>query len=204
MMILANRLAADYAAQNDLPIIYRVQSPPTEALPDVDPDDPFAFVKLKGRIKPATLSLHPAQHWGLGLDQYTQVTSPLRRYSDLVIQRQLHAALAGKSPPYSADQLLRVLATAEATEREIKRLEAAVDYRWALEYIARLESKTDLQGWVLEKAPSGGYRFELEACGAQGILQDKQARQTGDRVRVDVKTVNPRQGVLRLLASRSR
>lgn len=201
-MILANSLGASFASEAGLPIIYRVQPPPLEPPPQIDPDDPSAFAKMRGVMQPATLSLEPSRHFGLGLERYTQTSSPLRRYADLVIQRQLSAHLAGEAPPYSAAELLEVLATAETTEREIKRLEATVNLRWSLEYVKRLERKDALQAWVLAAPPGGGYKVELAACGAQGLLNDRRPHDPGELVTVAVKVLKPRQGVMRLVPSR--
>lgn len=38
----------------------------------------------------------PAYHFSLGMPLYCQITSPLRRYGDLVLHQQLHAYLAGQ------------------------------------------------------------------------------------------------------------
>ena len=46
------------------------------------------------------MSTQPDPHQGLGVAQYLWASSPLRRYSDLVNQRQLFAALKGETPPY--------------------------------------------------------------------------------------------------------
>jgi len=195
LMILANGLAARHAATLGVPIIYRVQPAPVDHPPKARPGE------ARVRVPPAALSLRPAPHWGLGLEAYTQVSSPLRRYADLVVQRQLSAALAGEPLAYTADALLAVLATAEATERELKRLESAVTARWALEYVARLEQRAGLDGAVVGDAP-GGSRVVLGCCGAQGILVDERTRVVGEPVVVDVEVVRPRQGVLRLRESR--
>jgi exoribonuclease-2 len=40
----------------------------------------------------------PAPHFSLGLRAYVQATSPIRRYGDLVVQRQLLALQTGESP----------------------------------------------------------------------------------------------------------
>jgi exoribonuclease-2 len=198
MMILTNGLAARFAEERGIPIIYRVQPPPADKPPDIDPADPAAFAKLRGLLAPATLSLQPAKHWGLGLEGYTQASSPLRRYTDLVIQRQLQAGLSGEAPPYSAEELLKVLATAEATERETKRLEATVTLRWALEYVSRLEDKSALSAWVLD-AVAGGYKAMLCCCGATGLLLDSAPHEPGELVTVAVKAIKPRQGGLRMV-----
>jgi exoribonuclease-2 len=198
MMILANGLAAREAAERGIPIIFRVQPPPDDPLPPLDLSNPASFEALRGRLKPAALSLHPDRHWGLGLEAYAQVTSPLRRYADLVVQRQLTAALDGRPPPCQAQALMQVLATAEATEREVKRIEEVVTERWALEYVSRLERRTGLEATVLGANPGGGYRVQLEICGARGVLVDDRAHDPGQRLLVDVKTVRPRKGTLRL------
>ena len=47
------------------------------------------------------MSTRPGEHQGLGLAHYLWASSPLRRYSDLVNQRQVLAAIAGEKPPYA-------------------------------------------------------------------------------------------------------
>jgi exoribonuclease-2 len=55
-------------------------------------------VQAAGKVK---MSTRPGEHQGLGLTHYLWASSPLRRYSDLVNQRQILAALAGETPPYA-------------------------------------------------------------------------------------------------------
>src|SRR5260370_3077975 len=106
-MVLSNHVAARFAAENRIPIIYRVQPGSGDLA-----------------MQRPRLSLYPEYHAGIGLDYYTQVSSPIRRYMDLVLQRQLLAALSnGSSPPYQAEELLAVLATAENAEADGKELE---------------------------------------------------------------------------------
>ncbi len=198
MMVLANGLAAQEAALQGTPIIFRTQAAPADPLPEVDLWSPAAFEMLRGLIKPAALSLQPAPHWGLGLDAYCQITSPLRRYGDLALQRQLAAVMEGRPPPHDAEQLYKVLATAEATEREAKRAEAAVTARWALEFVARQHRGAELEAVVMRKHTAGGYLVELSLCGARGILVDDRRHELGDRVPALVQRVRPEQGTLRL------
>src|SRR4029450_7974435 len=54
-------------------------------------------IQSNGKVK---MSTQPGEHQGLGLSHYLWASSPLRRYSDLVNQRQLIAAVEGARAPY--------------------------------------------------------------------------------------------------------
>jgi hypothetical protein len=105
MMILANGLSADFASANSLPVIFRTQEPREALAVEQTPlVEALAFEKLRKTFKRSRLSLTPGLHSGLGLSAYTQASSPIRRYADLVTQRQFTAMLrelqsltAGKS-----------------------------------------------------------------------------------------------------------
>jgi len=76
-MIFANAHWGCWLAQNRVPGIYRAQS--------------------NGKTRMTTA---PDPHVGLGVDQYAWSSSPLRRYVDLVNQRQLISLVQGSDPVY--------------------------------------------------------------------------------------------------------
>ncbi len=197
MMILANRLAAEHASQNGVPLIYRTQERPKGDLPDMSGDRPPSFEQFRGLIQPASLSLKPGWHWGLGLPGYTQVSSPLRRYADLIGQRQLAASLSGAPPPHDSRELLRILANAESTERELKRVEAAVRQRWTLEWLERQPADAPHEAVITGEAPAGHFVI-LQDCGARGVLVDDRPHALDTGLPVRVQRVRPRAGNLRL------
>src|SRR5256714_15654914 len=124
MVILANGLSADFASANSLPVIYRTQEPREAlAVEDTPLVEALAFERLRKTFKRSRLSLTPGLHSGLGLTAYTQASSPIRRYADLVTQRQFTAMLTGEPMPYGREELLQVLANAETTEQEIRAIE---------------------------------------------------------------------------------
>ena len=83
------------------------------------------------------LSLYPEYHAGIGLDYYAQFSSPIRRYADLVLQRQVIAALARPDRfTYSQEELLAVLAGAENAEADGRELERRAKRYWTLRYLA--------------------------------------------------------------------
>lgn len=58
-----------------------------------------------GVVARAGYTAEPSSHDALGSTAYTHFTSPLRRYADLVVHRQVRAAVAGEQPPYDATTL---------------------------------------------------------------------------------------------------
>jgi exoribonuclease II len=174
MMILANHLAASHASRCQVPFIYRVQEPPTETITPEVLADPLGFYKVIKWLKPSTLSLHPGEHSGLGLSVYSQLSSPLRRFADLVMQRQLLAYLLGEELPYNQDELLKVLSTAERTAREAKQAESDAKRRWFIEYLNREWQNRPLEA-LLISAVRGGYKVELRPWGVEAFLGSSDA-----------------------------
>ncbi|MBR4418283.1 MAG: RNB domain-containing ribonuclease, partial [Victivallales bacterium] len=136
-MILANNLAAKYALVHDIPVIYRAQEEPSEPVHPIRRYDPCLFDQMIRRMRRTHLSTYPAPHFGLGLDLYVQVSSPLRRYADLVILRQLSAHFANQPLPYKQEELFSILDNVDSTSSQNKSLEREANKFWMLEYIAR-------------------------------------------------------------------
>ena len=83
-------------------------------------------------LKKAVYSTKHVPHFGLAIDDYTHFTSPIRRYSDLVVHRILNDILAKKDPSYDSALLKRIAErcsilerTAEDAERQFMHLETA-------------------------------------------------------------------------------
>jgi exoribonuclease-2 len=114
MMILANTTWGELLAERDVAGIYRVQS--------------------TGKVR---LSVHPEPHEGLGVSCYAWMSSPLRRYVDLVNQWQLIAALTGKRAPYSrnSDALLAALRAFEVTYARYDEHQRAMETYWVLRWL---------------------------------------------------------------------
>ncbi len=179
-MVLSNFVAARYAAANRIPIIYRVQ-------PQIGGGDPAS-------MRPR-LSLHPEYHAGIGLDFYAQLSSPIRRYADLVLQRQLLGALKNRdheAPTYSVDELLTVLAGAENAEASGRELERRAKRYWILRYLERHA----LDGPILAYVTREGQSAELADSVVRGTLHGAPTLPNQMPIMVQVSRVDPLRGWL--------
>jgi exoribonuclease-2 len=105
--------------------------------------------QLRKSMRPRNLSLKPGLHRGLGLDIYTQVTSPLRRYTDLLAHQQIRALLRGQKPLGEDEALLR-MGAAEAAMALTVQAERASRLHWTLVYLQdKIGSRWE--GVVVEK-----------------------------------------------------
>ncbi|MEY9839390.1 RNB domain-containing ribonuclease [Streptacidiphilus sp. EB103A] len=121
-MIAANTALAGWAAERDLPLLFRNHSaakvaPPRESLlHDLDvamsENSPARLQALQERtllvVRAAEYAPVMSGHWGLNLAGYVHATSPLRRYADLVVQRVVLSHLDGTPGPYTDTELAQI------------------------------------------------------------------------------------------------
>ena len=129
MMIVANSAWGELLAERDVAAIYRVQS--------------------TGKVR---FSVHAEAHEGLGVSAYAWMSSPLRRYVDLMNQWQLAASLAGNKPPFTrtSDALLAALRAFEVTYARYDEYQRAMETYWSLRWLLQEEVRT-LDAMVLRE-----------------------------------------------------
>ena len=143
------------------------------------------------------MSLTPGLHSGLGLSAYTQVSSPIRRYADLVTQRQFNALLQDAPIPHTPDELLRVIAAAEAAESEIRSLEERSTSYWLLKYLAREKMGSVMNATVMDKKGN----VELDEYYVRGKLIDPGTAEPGSVVQVTIDGIDPLRSEIRFKRS---
>jgi exoribonuclease-2 len=132
-MLVAGEAAALWALEKRLPfpfISQEVENPPRDLLPGY-----AGAYQMRRCMRSRTLSTKPGLHQGLGLDLYTQITSPLRRYTDLLAHQQISAVLR-RETPLDEERLLARLAAAERAAIAVTRAERSSRAYWTAVYLA--------------------------------------------------------------------
>jgi exoribonuclease-2 len=92
MMILAGRVIAEFSVENSISMPYLSQEPGNfsdDIIKNINNlSHSKAFEAARG-FNRSKLSVKHSLHSGLGLQAYLRVTSPMRRYLDLLVQQQL-------------------------------------------------------------------------------------------------------------------
>jgi exoribonuclease-2 len=130
-MLMAGEATARFALERGIPFPYTSQDPPET---DERPKDVAGMYALRRSLKPSHYQSVAAPHAGLGLEVYAQVTSPLRRYLDLVAHQQLRAHLRGNGLLEAPEMLERVGAAA-AVSQGVRQAERLARRHWTLVYL---------------------------------------------------------------------
>jgi exoribonuclease-2 len=148
LMLMAGEAVAQWAIERNLPIPFTVQEPGEALEPPHTLSEMFAS---RRRMRPSQASTRPGPHAGLGLAAYVRVTSPLRRYLDLVAHQQLRAMLAGQ-PVLDESALLERIGATEAVSGAVRRAEQLARQHWTLVYLQQQRPAWRGQGVIVDKA----------------------------------------------------
>jgi exoribonuclease-2 len=163
LMIFANSSWGELLAEHSAAGIYRVQS--------------------VGKVR---LSVHPEPHENLGVSSYAWMSSPLRRYVDLVNQWQLLAVLAGRKPAFArtSDALLSALQAFEVTYTRYDEHQRAMEDYWSLRWLVQEQVRT-IEAVVLREN-----LVRLEGLPLSVRVPSAPALEPGARVRLAVESID--------------
>jgi exoribonuclease-2 len=134
LMIMANWLMARYLKDRQIPAIFRSQREPRERLYKNNAGTLFQNWMQRRLLSRFVLSTKSDSHSGLGLDAYITATSPIRKYSDLINQRQIRATL-GLETAYSAEQIADIINSLELPMNQVGRFQYTRHRYWLLKYL---------------------------------------------------------------------
>ncbi len=181
LMIVANSIWGKLLADKTIPALYRTQS--------------------EGKVR---MSTNPAPHEGLGVSHYAWMSSPLRRYVDLLNQWQLISAINGETPRFGArsDALFAALRDFELSYASYNDFQKRMELYWSLRYLAQ-ENISEINATILRdnlckldgipliqrfsSVPEGnkGDRVQLQITGFDFLILHLEARFIGKIELVD-------------------
>lgn len=200
MMILAGEVAGRYGQENELPLPFRGQTQPE--LPDESellqlPAGPVRYCAIRRCMPRSEVGITPLRHASLGLDTYTQTTSPIRRYTDLLAHYQIKAHLRGDPLPFSAEELKEILQLVSTAAYEAILVERQTNRYWGLEYLRRHSDEAWqalMLRWLREHENLG--LVLLEDLGLELAMRFNRPVALGDRFDVKVTYADPRRDVI--------
>jgi VacB/RNase II family 3'-5' exoribonuclease len=167
------------------------------ASPERFPDLSLAVIKLLGRgeyvaEKPGA---EAPGHFGLAVKDYAHSTAPNRRYTDIITQRLLKAAMAGQASPYGFEELDALARhfteeedAANKVERRVGKSAAALllESRVGEEFDAIVTGASDKGTWA-----------RLLALPVDGrVTRGSEGKDVGDRIRVRLTSVDVERGYI--------
>jgi exoribonuclease II len=196
-MILANCLAALFLKEKGIPAIYRGQMEPREAVLPMERFDPLQAYRLRRIMNRVEVSTRPLRHAGLGAEAYLTLTSPIRRFYDLLIEKQVLEALRG-SPVWNDTQLGEIINRVGPAIAKVGLVEELTEQYWILRYLEKRMGSTT-PAMILDRF-ANKYLIHLSEYLLEVDMAANSGRDLvpGDQVLVRIEKANARSGVLKI------
>lgn len=132
---------------------------------------------LTRSLERSQFSATPAPHFGMGLECYTTITSPIRKFNDYLAQRAVKAKLRGEAcAPITAEMIAQLQDCNDRTRQAVNFAQQWLDS----DYLA----KQPAQSWpgTIVHVTSSGFLVRLNDTGIQGLVD---TRQSGEKMSFD-------------------
>jgi len=190
-MLMAGSYAAAWCHERGIPIPYAVQNTPDES-PDklVSGDSGHPYLtqfNLRRGMKRSRITLERAPHAGLGLESYTRVTSPLRRYPDLISSQQIRAAILGQRAR-DAESVQHAIGAVESRIETLILAERKSNIFWKLQWLA-LRTDYTCEAYLVDRRERQGYVIIPELAYETRVALKKEIK-LGSCVSLELKKVD--------------
>jgi len=195
LMIMANWLMAKFLAKHNVPAIFRSQPEPRERLYKGNAGSMFQNWMQRKLINRFILDHNPAWHSGLGLEAYVTATSPIRKYFDLVTQRQIRAVL-GLEQAYTSAEIDKIIQSLEIPMSQVSKVQFGRQRYWLLKHLEKHIGDKG-EAIVLYKKRNGyqillpEYMVECELPLSSGFVLKPE-----DFIQITIQHVSARKGIL--------
>lgn len=200
IMIMANWLMAKFLSSHGVSAVFRSQPGPRDRLYRGCEGTLFQNYMQRRLLSRFMLMNQAERHSGLGLDAYVTATSPIRKYYDLVTQRQIRSVF-GQEAPYSGQEIDQIIQQLQEPMLKVSRMQFQRNRYWILKY---LESRT---GQKEEAIVVGRKRNAYQILMTEYMLECDLATTSRielkpeNQIQVTIQHVNARKDVLSVFMS---
>lgn len=203
-MILGGVVAAKFCKERNIPTLFRKQLVPNS--PIVEEEKKYkdmrngvipltSIVRMRPLMTAAELSTEPGPHWAMGIaDGYSKVTSPLRRYCDILAHWQIKASLLGTKFPFAKEELENMTQHIRTREREISKVQIRSEKYWILSLFERLMKSgnmPELTAVVLDVLEKGDKTVLVREFGINARFTGPEGGKVGDIIKVKPLLIQP-------------
>lgn len=149
-MTLANILGAKFIADREIAGLFRSQPPPQQRLLIGFSKDIYLLIRQRKKLSPMALLSKAKPHSCVGTQQYTTVTSPIRRLLDLVMQHQILHLASGKGQLFSKKEMNSFAAAITMTVGKANSMRYLRRRYWIIKHLEAKEGKR-VTALVIEK-----------------------------------------------------
>lgn len=179
LMVLYNRSLAEYASASGLPCIYRNIAQYEES-GDEDSNNYYQ----------AFLSTEAGFHPGIGSRAYLHCSSPIRRVTDIINQAQFEALLNQNRPPFSEEELIKLIPAIEERVSYLHSVAARSEHYWFLRFLQQKYLQRTLDA-ILIRSITDGYIIELTDWDKHIFLKSNEILPLHHSVKLILTEVNP-------------
>lgn len=199
-MVQCGMAAGRFCAERRLAVPFRGQPPPVHPpLPPGLYTDPADVHSILRTLQPSRTALQPEPHGVLGVPAYVQVTSPLRRYTDVLAQRQILASLRGQPAAHPPQEVATLTAAVEQAQAECRQWQRRGDRYFKLVWLAGRGVGTRLQGQAVRTLARGQVLVWLGEPGLE-LPVHAAGVEPGDELVVTLRSVHAATGEVELAA----
>ncbi len=197
-MILANTLAALFLKERGIPAVYRGQTDPRERIPPMEKFDVLQAYRLRRVMSRVEIGSRPLRHAGIGAEAYLTLTSPIRRFYDLLVEHQILGSLRGTSI-LSQQEVDEIITRVGPILSKVSLVEELTEQYWIKRYLEKKTGSTTT-AVVLDRWPNR-YLIYLEEYLLEMDMPAIPGREfiPGDQVLVRIEKSNARQGILKIV-----
>ncbi len=201
MMVLASTAMALWAKEREIPLLYRTQD---VAIPKEYAGiwtEPHHMARIIRSLVPSSLELTPRAHAGLGVSAYVPITSPLRRYPDLINEAQVIQYLLQGEPRFSKEHMEKTLPLLHIRTDMAGQVQRFRPRYWRLQYMRQEGDKKGGDAVITEEndnfATVSLPREQLIVRGRRHLFGERAC--PGQEVQVRIGKVNPLYNEISLL-----